>query len=158
MDHVVRARYRLAATAATGLTLVAPTLVEAHHSAAPHYDLDRAVTLSGVVTKFEFVNPHAYIYFDVSAPSSDAGSWRCELQARTALQRLGWTPALVPVGGRIEVVGAPARREAHVCMVTSFSVNGGARVGRNDDVSRLSSSSAPRTVTPRGSAAPVARL
>ena len=109
----------------------------AHHSAAPHFDLDKTIVLNGVVTKFEFVNPHAYVYFNVRGADGTATPWRCELAARVALMRLGWTVDLFPVGRNVTIKGAPARREENVCMLTSFAGENGVEIGRNDDVTRL---------------------
>ncbi len=117
----------------------------AHHSAAPHFDLEKTVVLNGVVTRFEFVNPHAYVYFDVRGAEGVVAPWRCELAARVALMRLGWTVDLFPAGRKLTFKGAPARREENVCMLTSFAGEDGVEIGRNDDVTRLRSA-APLTV------------
>lgn len=109
----------------------------AHHSAAPHFDLEKTLVLSGVVTRFELVNPHAYVYFDVRGADGTVAPWRCELAARTALTRRGWAFDIFPIGQTITIKGAPARREAHVCMLTSFVRADGVEIGRNDDVSKL---------------------
>jgi hypothetical protein len=109
----------------------------AHHSAAPHFDLGQTIVVTGVVTRFEFVNPHAYVYFDVRGSDGQAAAWRCELASRTSLGRLGWTPDLFAVGQTITVKGAPARRESNVCMLTSFVRQDGVEIGRNEDITRL---------------------
>ena len=44
----------------------------AHHSAAPHYDLQKELSLSATVTKFEFVNPHGYVFFN----TPDGAAWQ----------------------------------------------------------------------------------
>ncbi|MFM2124297.1 MAG: hypothetical protein RL328_748, partial [Acidobacteriota bacterium] len=103
----------------------------AHHSAEPHFDLAKEVVLQATVTKFEFVNPHGYIYFK----TPDAAQWRCELPARLALQRLGWTQGMFPAGRKITIKGAPARREANVCMLTSFVDESGREYSRQENLS-----------------------
>jgi len=114
-----------------------PVPTRAHHSAAPHFDLDKTVVLKGVVTKFEFVNPHAYVYFDVRGADGGVAPWRCELAARVALMRLGWTVDLFPAGRQVTFKGAPARREERVCMLTSFVGEDGVEIARMEDVTRL---------------------
>jgi hypothetical protein len=101
----------------------------AHHSAAPHYDLEKEVVLDGTITKFEFVNPHGYVYFNVGKTP-----WRCELPARLALQRLGWTEDVFKAGRKVTIKGAPARREENVCMLTSFIREDGREFSRNEDI------------------------
>ena len=48
-----------------GLTLSVVSVVLAHHSTAM-YDTQHPVTVTGVVKRFEWVNPHAHIYLDVT--------------------------------------------------------------------------------------------
>ena len=61
--------------------------VHAHHSAAPHFDMETAISLDGVITELKFVNPHAYFYFDVTDESGATVNWRCEMSAATADRR-----------------------------------------------------------------------
>ncbi len=109
------------------LLAVAAGSALAHHSAAPHFDLEKTVELQATITKFEFVNPHGYVYFTVAGTP-----WRCELPARLALQRLGWTQDLFPAGRKITIKGAPARREENVCMLTSFVREDGREFSRTE--------------------------
>ena len=37
----------------------------AHHSIAAEYDDKKPITLRGTVTRFEWTNPHVYLYLDV---------------------------------------------------------------------------------------------
>jgi hypothetical protein len=121
----------------------------AHHSAAPHFDVEKTIVLSATLTQFKFVNPHAYVYFTVTADGKTT-PWRCELPAATALGRLGWTLDIFPIGQTITIKGAPARREDNVCMLTSFIRADGVEIGRNEDVSKLRA--APAVTTSAASA------
>lgn len=47
---------------------VASWPVAAHHSFAAQYDRDKPVTLTGAVTKIEWMNQHVYFYVDVTEP------------------------------------------------------------------------------------------
>ena len=126
--HIFRAALVLAA-------LGAP-VAQAHHAAAPHFDLEKIISLQATVTKFEFVNPHGYVYFNVE----DGGKqtpWRCELPARAALARLGWTDNTFRAGQKIVIKGSPARREANVCMLTSFVREDGVEIRREADLTRM---------------------
>ena len=109
-----------AAVAAIGaMMLLAPAAV-AHHAAAPHFDSTKTVTLDATITKFELVNPHSYVYFTVPSPDGTPTLWRCELAARTALSRRGWTREVFAPGTNLTIIGAPARREANVCQLNGF--------------------------------------
>ena len=125
----------------------------AHHSSAPHFDESKTIEVEGTVTKFMFVNPHAYIYFNVADEAGKSVPWRCELSARAALERLGWSESLFPAGVKIKVKGAPARREEHVCYTTNITFADGRVIGRAQQFSS-SSSAASSVVTSKTSTRP----
>lgn len=110
---------------------------QAHHSAAPHFDMSKSVKVVGMVTSFRFVNPHSYIYFTEREADGRSVEWRCELPARTALARLGWTEDLFKVGRTVTITGAPARREANVCYLDTLTTDTGTRYSREQQVSRV---------------------
>ncbi|MGI9258090.1 MAG: DUF6152 family protein [Gammaproteobacteria bacterium] len=120
-------------TVVTAVSLIAGSAV-AHHSSAPHFDHDNPITVDGVVTELRFVNPHGYVYFDVTADDGSVQDWRCELSAATALERRGWTRESIQPGQRIEITGSPARREEHVCFMSSFRLDGGPEYGRSAEL------------------------
>ncbi|HXD17870.1 MAG TPA: DUF6152 family protein [Vicinamibacterales bacterium] len=53
-----------AALAAFSLALLAVPAA-AHHSLTAEFNPDTTVTMKGVMTSIEWINPHIYIYFDV---------------------------------------------------------------------------------------------
>jgi hypothetical protein len=81
--------------------------LEAHHSTRP-FDMTREATISGVVTKFYWANPHAYIYLDVNAPDG-VEHWALEIESPNLLRRHGWTKETLKSGDRITCKGAAAR-------------------------------------------------
>ena len=99
----------------------------AHHSAAPHFDMNTTIQVEGVVTRLALVNPHAYVYFDVTENGATA-EWRCELRAGGILERAAWNENTLPVGATIQITGFPARREDNVCKSDRISLNGGESV------------------------------
>jgi len=106
----------------------------AHHSGAPHYDLEKKITVKGTVTKFEFVNPHSYVFFDVTGADGKKTPWRCELAARVSLARNGWTQETFAPGTTITVKGSPARREDNVCVMSSWVREDGKEFSARDTV------------------------
>lgn len=126
---------RAALVAVAALAIFAPVIL-AHHSAAPHYDLEKSITLDATITKFELVNPHSYVYFTTPASDGKPTPWRCELASRLNLQRSGWTEGIFAPGQKLTIKGAPARREDHVCMLTSFVGTDGREVKRDEDLAK----------------------
>ncbi len=106
----------------------------AHHSGAPHYDLEKKITVKGTVTKFEFVNPHSYVFFDVTGADGKKTPWRCELAARVSLARNGWTQETFTTGMTSTVKGSPARREDNVCVMSSWVRDDGKEFSARDTV------------------------
>ena len=42
----------------------------AHHAFGAEFDADLPVSLTGTLTKFEWTNPHAWVYVDVKDPKT----------------------------------------------------------------------------------------
>jgi len=78
----------------------------AHHSTAA-FDMTRASTVSGVVTKFTWANPHSYIDLD-----ADGQHWRLEIESLNLLRRYGWTKESLKAGDKISCIGARAKDPA----------------------------------------------
>jgi hypothetical protein len=90
------------ASAATGQAI-------AHHSFAAEFDRDRPVQLDGVVTLFEWVNPHSWIHIDVEKEDGTVEQWKVEGGAPSALLRRGWDRNTLPAGTPITVDGFQAK-------------------------------------------------
>jgi hypothetical protein len=61
----------------------------AHHSIANEYDATKVTTISGVMTKVEWINPHVWIYMNAKEASGANASWRIEIAALGALAKAG---------------------------------------------------------------------
>ena len=106
------------------LVLVSATCL-AHHGVAPHYDNDRRVTIEGVVSKFDFINPHSFVYVSVVDAAGAEEIWQCELASRSVLSRNGLTADRFRVGEPITIEGAPGRRNPTGCAVrTAYFADG----------------------------------
>src|SRR5215467_4922235 len=78
-----------------------------HHSFSGVYDGSRVVTVSGVVTQFKFVNPHALLLMDVTDDSGKISKWTVEFAGRLNLSEIGWTPDSLKAKERVTVTGNP---------------------------------------------------
>jgi hypothetical protein len=68
--------------------LVAP--IVAHHGFDTEYDANKKVTLTGVVSKVEWLNPHMRVYVDVTDDKGKVTTWNLELTSPNTVQRQGW--------------------------------------------------------------------
>jgi uncharacterized protein DUF6152 len=78
--------------------------VMAHHGRS-NYDVSTTATVKGIVTEFEWVNPHALIHFDVTDESGKVEKWIGETNSPNTLSRQGWTKNTVKVGEEITLIG-----------------------------------------------------
>ena len=102
----------------------------AHHGITAQFDTSTTFEIAGVVTDLEFVNPHAYVYLDVTEDSGEVVPWRCELRAATVLRRSGWSEEMFIPGTEIAVVGSPDRRDPQTCYLVTVTFANGVTVER----------------------------
>ena len=114
--------------------LLVASATSAHHGSTSQFDQSKTLEVSGVVVKIRFVNPHSYVYFDVTTESGEVQNWRCEMRAATALKRSGWSADMFPEGTRIHIEGAPALREPHGCYINRFTLDDGEVVERYEQL------------------------
>jgi hypothetical protein len=108
------------------LGLAAPAV--AHHAVGGEYDATKPVTLKGTVTKIEWTNPHARVYFDVAQPDGKVINWNVELAARSALTRQGWTSRSLKIGDTVTIEGILARSGVNMVSARSVQLPDGKKV------------------------------
>src|SRR5436190_10505032 len=99
--------------------------VFAHHSFAAEFDSAKPVTLTGVVTKVEWMNPHTYFYVDVKdAQSGKVTNWACEMGSPNGLTRQGWTRNTLKVGMVVSFDGTRAKDGSNKANARNVTVDG----------------------------------
>jgi len=102
------------------LSLADPS--SAHHANSA-YDRERTISVTGVVTRWQFINPHAGIWLKVTDEHGDVTEWSGEFQSIQDLYRhYGWNKDTFKPGDEITIYGNPDRREGHHSMWTSLVV------------------------------------
>ena len=84
------------------LFALAGQTASSHHSSSM-YDLETVSTLEGVVTKYEWANPHVYIYVEAAPQSSERAEWRIEASATGLMRLRGWSEDSLAPGERVTV-------------------------------------------------------
>jgi Family of unknown function (DUF6152) len=102
--------------------LVSP--LSAHHSTAD-YDLKHPAAATGVVTRFEWSNPHSHIYLDATAQDGTLDHWIIEIDNPRALERLGWSKDSLKPGGNITCSGARAKDGSPRMRCTQVKIENG---------------------------------
>jgi hypothetical protein len=123
---------RLAAVAAAVLSTGAAS---AHHGFG-NFDRSREVELEGTITSIDFVNPHAYVYFESTNADGSKTARRCEMRAATVLRRSGWSAEMFKAGEPIKITGAPDRFDTNSCYVHTVVFADGTTADRYAQLSK----------------------
>ena len=92
-------------TLAAAFSTVPP--VFAHHGLA-RFDTTHIVTMKGTITRFDWINPHSYVYADITENGKTA-NWMLECGSLGMLSRFGWSPDVVKRGDKVTVYGFIAK-------------------------------------------------
>ena len=110
-----------------GLVVALGFPLYAHHSFAAEFDATKQVTLSGAVTKLEWMNPHIWLYLDVKA-TDGVQSWQCEGGAPNTLTRNGWSKASLKSGDQVTIEGYMAKDGSKTCNMRAVKLPDGRTV------------------------------
>ena len=86
---------------------------QAHHSISAVYDNSKVANLAGVVTQFQFVNPHPFVMMEVREGNSQVQQWKLEMDTRWELAEIGFNSETLKPGDRLVVTGSLARKQSH---------------------------------------------
>jgi hypothetical protein len=112
------------AVLAAGLLILLATPVFAHHSGAM-FDMAHLITLTGVVTKVEWTNPHTFMYINVKNDKGAVEEWAIEINSPNFLRHNGWTSTTINPGDTITITGAPAKSGSKFMHGTSVELANG---------------------------------
>lgn len=82
--------------------------LHAHHGLA-RFDTTRIVSMKGTVTDFQWINPHAYVYADLTDEHGKAANWSLECGSLGMLSRFGWSSGVLKRGDKVNVHGFLAK-------------------------------------------------
>jgi len=117
----------------------------AHHSFGAEFDQDNPVRLDGVVTRFDWSNPHSRIHLDVVDPKTGRREhWRIEGGAPSALLRRGWNRESLPPGTRIVVQAFRAWDDDTRASAAEISFPNGARMSLGNPQAETAQAAAAR--------------
>ena len=84
------------------------SVAAAHHSAAA-FDRSKPYTMNGTVKKFQWANPHAWIYVDVPDANGQVSTYELEGPGISGMAKNGWTGRTLRPGDKVKIVVAPYR-------------------------------------------------
>ena len=100
----------------------------AHHSFDAEYDRNKQRDFEGVVTKVEWMNPHARFYVDVKEPDGKIVNWEFELGSPNGLMRSGWKRDSLKKGDLVKLQGNLAKDGSNLANARNITLADGRRV------------------------------
>ena len=117
------------------LAALVGTTATAHHSFSAIFDSAKPVTLTGTVTKIEWMNPHTWIYLDVKKADGSVEAWAFEMGSPNRLMRYGWNQSSLPTGATVTIAGSQARDGSMKAAVDTVTLADGKRLFGAQDTS-----------------------
>ena len=108
--------------------LLFTSVSEAHHAFTAEFDMNQPVHLRGVVTKFDFQNPHTWIHMDVKDENGNVTNWAIEGGTPNVLIRKGITKKSLPIGTEIVVDGFRAKDQSARATVLDVTFPDGRKI------------------------------
>ena len=122
----MRTKFTLLIVAVALLAGAAPVL--AHHAFAAEFDVNKPLTLKGVMMKWDMVNPHSWFHIDVKGPDGQVVSWMVEGGSPNTLIRMGVTKNSVKPGTELTVEGYQAKDGTMKAVGRNFILSDGTRL------------------------------
>jgi hypothetical protein len=97
---------------AATLLASAATVASAHHSAAA-FDATTDKVLSGTVKKFDYSNPHTWVWIDVPNDKGGVDTWGVEGMSPNYLNRRGWMRQTLKPGDKLTITIRPMKNGEH---------------------------------------------
>jgi hypothetical protein len=108
--------FALSATArqaflAAAIAVTAAGTLVAHHSVPGQFDMSKPMTLKGVISKVDWINPHIYIRLDVKEADGTTNTWALATLPTAMMRRAGITKETLQgkPGEEVTINAVPAR-------------------------------------------------
>lgn len=134
---------KLALSAAGVALLLASLPALAHHSFAAEFDAEKPVSMKGRFVKMDWINPHSWIYMEVTRGDGKVVSWKCEALPPNGLYRGGWRRDSLKPGDDITVDGFLAKDGSFTMWTRSVTTADGRRMFAGNAADAVPPRSAP---------------
>jgi len=100
----------------------------AHHSFAAEFDKDKPIKVTGSVTKFDFTNPHSWIYLEVKEADGTVVTWGFETASGANLFKRGFRKDSLKPGTIVTIEGFQAKDATHTGNAQTMTLPDGKQV------------------------------
>ena len=97
----------------------------AHHAFPAEFDVDKPVTLTGVVSKTDWINPHVYVYLDVKDGSGKATTWSLESWPTGILHKSGINKDMLKEGTPLTILAYRAKDGTNLAYIRKYTWSDG---------------------------------
>ena len=104
--------------------MVAAAPVQAHHAAGAAF-MEEEIQIEGIVSEFNFVNPHVNIILSVTGDDGAEVLWQATAPAPVSLRRSGWSADSLEVGQYLGLTGYRSRDGRPMILVENEHWDGG---------------------------------
>jgi hypothetical protein len=119
-------------TLSTPILLLAVLLIgvpaAAHHGRGSTYDMNKRITLKGVVSRVDWRNPHVVIYMDVKDDGGKVVTWGFENAGVSQLAQAGYHRNTLKLGQAITAIVNPAANGAPTAIVVKVILADGSEI------------------------------
>jgi hypothetical protein len=110
--------------------LLSGIIASAHHGFGT-FEINKTVSFPGAkLTRIELINPHSWLYFEVTDASGKVQKFRCEMRSAHVLRRSGWTADLFPANSKVNITASPDRADPNSCYLQTIEFENGTRMDR----------------------------
>jgi hypothetical protein len=99
----------------------------AHHSFTAEYGA-KPITLHATISRFVWMNPHTWLYFDVTSANGSEVRWECEGSSPSGLVTNGWNRGSLKPGDRVTIQAFPAKYRPNACKARAVTLANGRRL------------------------------
>ena len=114
--------------AVTIALLLTTIRISAHHAFGSEYDENRRISVSGTVTNFNWINPHAWLYVDGKDERGKVTRWSFEMGSVGGLTARGWKKTDLKAGDHVIVEGFGAKSGKNVANPTFITLPDGRKL------------------------------
>ena len=105
-------------------TMMTAETALAHHSFAAEFDANQPVSITGKLLKVDLVNPHSWVYVEVTGKDGKTEEWRCETPPPNSMIRRGITKASFKIGAEVKVDGYRAKDGTTTMNAQTITIDG----------------------------------
>ena len=117
-----------AAIAAAVVLTAAAAPLRAHHAFSAEFDVNKPVTLTATLSKWEMINPHSWFHVEVKEPDGKTSTWMIEGGSPNQLIRNGVTKNTVKPGTELRIEGYRSKDGALKAVGRNFVLKDGSRL------------------------------